>query len=113
MRKYSLCVAAGVSASERKGGKKKEKIRRRRRWRERNRWRESRSREALCLWKRGKHGDKGHRRKDKALGQEAGLIAPGTQGHWIDCPGWSTRRRAVMRQRRCYSVERVVGGEVN
>lgn len=34
--------------------------------------------------------------QDKALGQEAGVIAPGTQGHSINCPGRSTRRRSAI-----------------
>lgn len=83
----SLCVVAGVSVSEN---------------RTKNEWRrdkamegdekkegESRSREVLCLWKRGKHGDKGQR-------QEAGLIALGTQGHLIDCPRQSAQWRAAI-----------------
>lgn len=49
----------------------------------------------------------------QGLGAEAGLIAPGLQGYWINCPEWSTQRRAVIRWRRCYSGKRLVGGEVN
>lgn len=84
MRKCSLCVVAGVSISDRKGEKKKK-----RNEGERNRKgveeakeggreedmerdekeRESRSREVLCLWKRGKHGDKGHRRRIRPWGR--------------------------------------------
>lgn len=75
---------------------------------------ESGSREVLCLWKRGKHGDKGHRQQDKALGQEAGLIAPGTQGHWINCP-WVVDTEEVLRYGdKGVTVERGWrGGEVN
>lgn len=42
---------------------------------------------------------------DKALGQEAGLIAPGWQGHWMNCPWQSPRRRAAIRRRRRYDRE--------
>lgn len=31
--------------------------------------RESRSREVLCSWKHGKHGDKGHRRRIRPWGR--------------------------------------------
>lgn len=36
---------------------------------EKEKERVSRSREVLCLWKRGKHGDKGHRRRIRPWGR--------------------------------------------
>lgn len=69
MRKCSLCVVAGVSASERKGRKKRNEGEWRRRRRRDEKERVSRSREVLCLWKRGKHGDKGHRRRIRPWGR--------------------------------------------
>lgn len=57
VRRLSLCVVAGVSASERKRNKKRNGGKEE----EEGEEEESRSREVLCLWKRGKRGDKGHR----------------------------------------------------
>lgn len=80
VRKCALCVVAGVSASERTRGKKrnetkekKEKMRRERGGGRRlevdEKERENRSREVLCLWKRGKHGDKGYRCRIRPWGR--------------------------------------------
>lgn len=87
-RKCAPCVVAGVSASERTRKKKKKKKkwdkgkeRKKRRGRGGGRRLEvdekergNRSRKVLCLWKRGKHGDKGYGCRLRPWGRTEDLL---------------------------------------